>query len=526
MASGSPSIPEGVQDDPPFPLRLRCGVRPRELGAIWRLHLRSFPIAYNRDYYRWLSGPSCLSVVALTTPAASQAIRGSPENKKTKKKSPAVGEELVSITQLHVRGISDEEGVDFTPMIHSPSDTDDPTAGDNDASEENYSVVIGLAAGEIGYARHQRGYLFTNPTCYLCSLAIDPIFRRLGLGGILLDYFIDYVRNMPLRASLFLHYDPSSIAKVLKLTLFAESSINTASLSNDVNAGVKVGGCADSSKDPAKVGIFTEEGVKERHWIMDAILKSKDLWTPSWMRIRRARERWMGEDHTLDHATCSSNTKNPDLDTLFQGAAPLEGDFAGQDPIVQRGVREVWLHCIAKDLFLMSFYTRRGFQLIRTLKNFYEIGSSYFDASFLVYSAEPSPRGNPHIDANLLYGEENGQPNDSNKLQAQPERVQKVYSSLENNVVGAVHDDFFTSSEGIIVPLFMRLSPPFYQEVDQIVLKSSDKCRQEWKFYMSIRESFSTTQPLKSDTIKEFFFASSALLPILTVTWIIYKIMF
>ncbi|CCW64934.1 unnamed protein product [Phytomonas sp. EM1] len=562
--ASQPSSPDRVSgsDAATIPVKLRCGIRPRELRTIWRIHLQSFPIEYDRAYYRWLSGPDCMSVVALTTPEAYQTMQKSqygegPRSVRNKNKH----EDLASITQLSVEQLSRidppaegdsivqrmraetdemireledvEEEVERGGMMdanepsHSKHDnnvTGNHASDDEGGSNQNFSVVIGLAAGELGYARDQGRHLFTNPTCYLCSLAIDPIFRGLGFGGALLDHFLDYVANVPVRASSYLHYDTSRIAEILKTTSsFTKAFIEASHLPNGGNVGIKAWGSADFLREPAGVATPTEGGRKKKSRIMENILKYAGSWVPSWLWARRTPQRQTVHDVPSGQVEYPSYTRGPELNTLFEGLASLERDWAGQDPVVQRGVREVWLHCIANDLFLMNFYTRRGFRLMRTIKNFYDTDSLGFDANFLLYTTKPSPHGRPPIDANFSDRREDGQHKDSCKLRTQLERIQETSPSSKDEAGGSMQDNSFISCKETTAPSFLWLTPSVYKDICHIETMSFEKCRREWEMSMSLWRDSATVQTPALNSIKEIIFTYNAVLTVLTVSWLLYK---
>ncbi|KAG8348490.1 putative Acetyltransferase (GNAT) family [Trypanosoma vivax] len=64
--------------------------------------------------------------------------------------------------------------------------------------------------------------------------------------------------------------------------------------------------------------------------------------------------------------------------------SPVGEAMSARDVTIERGLKEVWLHCLASKKKLIQFYVKRGFVCIRLVPEFYEFDGSFHDGMLLV----------------------------------------------------------------------------------------------------------------------------------------------
>ncbi|RNF01161.1 acetyltransferase [Trypanosoma conorhini] len=160
-------------------LRLRWGVEQDDIPALEVLHVASFPVTYNYEYYHWLLSDSCLALIAFTTPNCIKSLLTAAENDKN------------------------------TAMESDTKNSSNDSDVDCGESGSLYSVIVGFCIGQAAYGRRIDGRLLSTPTGYLGSFAVDNRVQRRGVGEVLLDRFLSYMLfSIPVPPHLFLDYSP------------------------------------------------------------------------------------------------------------------------------------------------------------------------------------------------------------------------------------------------------------------------------------------------------------------------------
>lgn len=428
ITEGSTSPPPLMTTTPSIPVEVRWGVEPQFLAQLVQLHDCSFPIDYDAEYYRWLLGevtPNSLVFVAYTTAedywrlqerhatrstaaeslvataaasaaASPRAEKGLREEGKRRSLTAelaaarASGEVPFHITSHHCTAKRDEVAALVAARCKASTVVPSSTVDEDDPAPSPFTVVIGFAAGMMGYAQHTDGQLLTNPTGYLGSLAVDPILRGCGLGDRLLGLFLQYITSrVPLRAADYLHYDAHSMYELV----LAQDQKETQAVTTVGSGGVSA---AEAAEDVSAVGTSHEAGLihtllalprKTAAHLLHYVLA--DVF--AWLERRKLRDTLTAQG--LSDEAVQERLRQADLRALGVLESLTPDQFSRANPIMQIGVREVWLHCLKGDMALRSFYEKRGFCVMRALSGYFEIQDVKHDAVLLVYTPPPKSAG-------------------------------------------------------------------------------------------------------------------------------------
>ncbi|ORC92722.1 acetyltransferase [Trypanosoma theileri] len=256
----------------------------------------------------------------------------------------ATPKNLSSIFSCMESGDKMEKSTSTDDNNNDNDDNDDSKNGDgthdvnNSDSSTSYSVVVGFCIGQLAHCRQRNGQLVPSPTGYLGSFAVDARLRCRGLGELLLERFISYMFfHIPVPRHLFLN-NPEETSSATKTTITI-ATMKTSAM----------------------------------NWWM-SLLEKVTLYI-------------FGYPFAFGKTTCGEErkeelvlreTERSDLYVLPN----LHNNGS------QRGVKEVWLHCLAEDTKLLLYYFKRGFRRVLVIPQFYTFDGETHDGMLLVCSRE------------------------------------------------------------------------------------------------------------------------------------------
>jgi ribosomal protein S18 acetylase RimI-like enzyme len=409
-------------------VRLRWGFEAADLRRVYEMHEDAFPLSYGPAYYEWLlNHDACMGLVATVTaktytqfadattavegkgfnvdlmtseedsiplqwfpgytPSPAGAAAGPRPLPPSASQRPLTAEVISERAQVDAM-LTDLEYIakrkEHAQTKNAPVGTAEPHATDADA--DAYTEVIGFILGQCAYARHDAGHLFTNPTTYIGSFVVDPRFQRCGLGSALLQRFLVYVtQQRPLYAQDYLHYDERKLIAMLVQAQLKKRNTHSVAVAQEKDSeGARpsttttiAAASAAAADKPAKPARFPSL----LHQIASAYLPE----AVTWWEDRQARRRLRAQGLTEDQIDAQRFRDGLAPDVLTDEEAE-EVRREARHFVVQTGMHEVWLHCLPGNMKATQLYARRGFQLHRLLKDYYDIGTEKYDANLLVYS--------------------------------------------------------------------------------------------------------------------------------------------
>lgn len=421
-----------------LPIELRWEVQARDLNALWVLHEEAFPIAYDAAYYQWLVGPNCIGLVAFTTPTAlaevcyelrrrqsifaegsasslssstaAAAASVAPPSPMAQSRSaasavpfstvlrpPTVSQQPLTAQRMaeraelqllfaELQAAADDVGAETrvtserngasTGARNATPDRNEDDGGEGEEAE-TFTVPVGIIAGHLSYARHSSGYWLTNPTAYIGSFAVDARLRGCGVGDVMLRQFLPFLtRDYPLCAKDYLHYDEERMRRLVAATQPEEERTEDASSPPQ----------AEQSEPAAPEGAPATSS--------STVLRTSAADSPSvvgprvlgWgKRLARLLLPEVLEWYDERADTRRGGHKRSYLAWAFtpRSAPPAP------NPLIQKGVGEVWLHCLSSDEALVQFYCKRGFRVMQVLNDYYEFCEGRHRASLLLYTPPP-----------------------------------------------------------------------------------------------------------------------------------------
>lgn len=429
-----------------IPLELRWGVNGGNLRAIWLLHEQVLDTCYTTSHYESLLGNSWLSLIAYTSREAYDAVMSnvasaaptlSSSDSSTKQTTDAaagscsstsdasagaadggstrtvsgassllsrlrlsladtIATDTADVSRIHAidemimqaerrAGVTSGE----LNMHHGHAVLPPSAAADRDgcrrvngeaasleagAAERDTrkqpstaapcDVVIGFAIGALGYAGYGAADLLcVNPTGYVGFVGVAPAFQSCGIGSALMQHLLHYMtHDLPIHANAYLHYNEAGMRRLVCGTSRSDSSTN----------GSRRNGPSESDAPIARID-------------------AGDASSSSSSSCQKTQSAACDTDEVSAASAASTSAADKD-DEENSGAASAcaDDDAVDVNPIIQYGVREVWLHCLHDRPALLNFYRRLHFREVRELRDFYFFKNSVHDAYFLLYTKPPS----------------------------------------------------------------------------------------------------------------------------------------
>ncbi|KPA78618.1 hypothetical protein ABB37_06218 [Leptomonas pyrrhocoris] len=422
-------------------VRLRWGVEADDLRRVYELHEDAFPLSYEPAYYEHLlNHDTWMGLVATVTPkaytqwvdrAATEEVEEG-EEEETKKAGddvplawfpgytpspaeaatgprpvpPSASQRPLTVEMCNERAQVDSMLTELEYIAHRRQRAEAKTAektqsygssGSRSEDKKNtpedddsaYTEVVGFILGQCGYARHDDGHLFTNPTSYIGSFVVDPRFQCCGLGSALLQRYLIYAtQQRPLYAQDYLHYDERKLIAMLVQAQLKKRSGSPSTA--DANGNHSHNGSGSKGDNVAAAAKYATSGPSSAsapsplpslfYQLVSAYLPETLAWWEDRQTRQRLRERGLSEDQ-ID-AQRFRDLLAPDVLT------DEEADEVRRDArrfVVQTGTREVWLHCLPGNAKANLLYARRGFRLHRLLRDYYNVDEEKYDAYLLMY---------------------------------------------------------------------------------------------------------------------------------------------
>ncbi|KAG5507662.1 hypothetical protein JKF63_06611 [Porcisia hertigi] len=404
-------------------VRLRWGVQATELRRIHKIHEDVYPILFNASFYKsLLDHDTSMCLMALVTeetyreclerrrvakdavletaPAPSESASSSwwPSLNSTDLTHPppvsqcSVTAEIMEERALIECAIAEQESLAARKKADAGPAATKGVSQEEEGDAATHTVVIGLVIGQNVYARHDKGHLFANPTSYINSFAVDPLFQRCGVGRTLIHRFITYVtQRRPLYAQDYLHYDQRKL-----IALLADAKIKKRKAVMDTRPDSTV---SSTAVCPSKIG-----GDGNRHEKDDCTSAPPQLSSPasarpsflqnlvsmflpelqSWMEDRQARHRLRSRGLTEDEID-AQRYRECLAPSLLTDEEADEVRREARTFVVQVGVADVWLHCLRTNTKAITFYAHHGFNLHRVIDAFYTINGTAYDGHLLHY---------------------------------------------------------------------------------------------------------------------------------------------
>lgn len=320
-----------------------------------------------------------------------------------------VATELAATLALEEQHSCKDVGVDGDGGVALPSSRELTESG------SAFTEVVGFAASGITFARDRQHTLFVNPTVYLVTLAVLPRARCLGIGRELLQSLLLFVTEfLPLRASHYLHYSEERMRSMVWRTL--QKAPSAPGTSSDEAGQRKADAAAPRPTHTSSAG--SSEGrppvkatgsgrAKDEEGTYSLWETAAHLFFPEaflWLERRRLRKaliagglsekeaseeverRYLGGQEQREEEEEGPHAAGPSAEDEFFKALSSSERQGLLNPVIQFGVREVWLHCIADDRPLKRFYQSIGFTVAReVLPGYYHYGGEAHDASLLLY---------------------------------------------------------------------------------------------------------------------------------------------
>lgn len=281
----------------------------------------------------------------------------------------------------------------------------DDTNTDNDSGNTNasdaFTAVLGFIGGQLAYARDGQCRFYTNPTGTVNNLCVAPPARGLGLGGRLLTEFLAYVTTgLPLRASHYLHYNEQDM-QAMAWGLVRNDPSSTSNCGG--GGGTVQGTVVDEKVEAADDAAAAEAGLVETAlrfffpeattWVERRLLL-RQLTTGAAAMTAAEADGEISRRVAAEVATASGRTADMAAEEAFFASLPADRRLELLDPVVQHGVREVWLECLADDGPLLTFYEGRGFAVARArLPDYYQFCGADHDGALLLYVPTPTASG-------------------------------------------------------------------------------------------------------------------------------------
>lgn len=227
-----------------IPIEFRWGVKKSQLKDLIAIHKVSFPLDYPTQYYDWFWLPSTITLVAYTTPSGFRQLYAL--RQMAKRGSRGGGGEGVNPFGCDPYCTGQMDLMEMLGELSPRSSLFFGTSSSSTRSSEYCSVMVGFVSGHSSYPtlvhslqsekslpdkNSPRGgkrpllksflsffsgksdshefpkeLFFVNPVMYIGSIAVHPVLRRSGVGGALLEAFIQYVVHYaPIHLLSFLH---------------------------------------------------------------------------------------------------------------------------------------------------------------------------------------------------------------------------------------------------------------------------------------------------------------------------------
>lgn len=505
-------------------LEFRWGATAADLRALWLLHEHQFPSSYfDADYYRRICDGRYAVLGAYTTKegytAAYEHRMESFRDEDAAAETPAhTLNDRSAAAQQHscqeiyagqfpplldaaqaenwaaVNAVVEEELYVMEQKQAKEAEQAGEAAAAAAASEappaSPYVQLVGVVVSLLGYAEHESGHLLTNPTCYIGSIATDPILQSCGLGRLLLGRFADDVfHKLPLHASRYLHYDEQRMLKLVK----ANSAEKEA---------------AAPAAAPHKEAAQETEGY---------LMTAARLLVPSfatWLQDLQARQAL--------RAAGVSEAEITEQQRRDASGELTPAEQAMVDPIVQTGVREIFLHCLAERTELVAFYERYGFRLLRMVPNFYPMPDGTTKAScFFVLPAPKASASNGKSTSGAAAAEDLSDIARKKReaIEATIRRRHRVAETMTAAATGADPENEEEAEEAEEEKEKVRVQPlwltdDIYKEVRNINLSAVENCRY---FFQNRRAKLSW-----QDRLQEWVFAGNAIVAFFFILWWFY----